>query len=131
MKKLLLIVISIAALASLTGCTAFLIGAGAAGTVGLGLDAIRLERYVSEDRAWAAAIDTLNARGIQILSENQKKGTISAKIEDTDLSIQILGQKSKTTTIDVKARKKGLPNLELANKIIDDINTRLKTSKPR
>jgi ABC-type xylose transport system substrate-binding protein len=130
MKKLLLSIIGIAALVSTAGCAGLLLGTSTVGGVGLAMDTIRLERFISMEKAWAAAIDTLSQMSADITSENKTHGTINAEIEETVISIQLLEQESKTVTIDVKARKKGLPDLALADKIVEDINTKF-SPKPK
>ena len=129
MKKIILFALYTIFALTVTGCSAFLIGAGTAGGVGLGLDTIRLERYMGYDRAWTTTLATLEEMNAGVSSKDMSKGTISAVREDSDISIQLTQQKSQTITIDVSVRKKGFPNLELADTIVQNINENISAKK--
>ncbi|MBU4304161.1 MAG: DUF3568 domain-containing protein [Candidatus Omnitrophica bacterium] len=122
MKKITLFLLCTVLTLSVSGCSAFLIGAGTAGGIGLGLDTIRLERYMEYGHAWAITLATLEEMNARVSSEDVNKGKISAAMEDSDISIQLIQQKSQTITIDVSVRKKGFPNMELADTIVQNIS---------
>ncbi len=126
MKKFLLSIIGVAALVSLTGCAGLILGAGTLGGAGLAMDTIRLERYVSMDQAWTATKETLSEMNITIKAEDQAAGTIDANLDKTVITITLVEHDAKTVTIDVKARRKGLPQLQLAEQIIETINAKLR-----
>jgi hypothetical protein len=94
--------------------------------MGLAMDTIRLERYVTMDQAWTATKDTLEEMNVTITAENPDAGTINAELEKTVITITLVEHDAKTVSIDVKARRKGLPRLQLAEQIIETINAKLR-----
>ena len=113
-------------LCTLTGCAGFLAGATALGGVTIGMDTMRLERNITTDQAWDAAQMALQNIDAQITSQDRTRGIISATAEDSDLTITITKQDTLPTWIDIKCRRNGLPNLELANHVLETINTSLR-----
>jgi len=129
MKKNLIKLIAVFVISSTVyGCGPFLIGSGVAGSVILSVDTVRLRRNITYEQAWSATQATLEETG-EITFKNEQKGIISAKSEETEVAIEIIKIAEQTTAIDVKARKKGLPNLGLAESIADKINDNLKAQK--
>jgi len=127
MKKLFAAIASIIALVSLTGCSAFLIGAGTAGTVGVGIDTIRLERFVDFEQAWTATTTTLEELEATTTSVNQGKGIIEAEdANENEIIITIGAWEERATAIDVSVRRKGLPNLKHADLIVETINEKFR-----
>jgi len=127
MKKLFTAIASIIALVSLTGCSAFLIGAGTAGTVGVGIDTIRLERFVDFEQAWTATTTTLEELEATTTSVNQGKGIIEAEdANENEIIITIGAWEERATAIDVSVRRKGLPNLKHADLIVETINEKFR-----
>jgi len=126
MKKLMLKIICSAALVSLTGCAPFLIGAG---TVGVGADTIRLERFTDLDTAWQATMDALNEQSAVISSEDKPKGMLRAEIDKNELNIEIQAADTSTMAINIKARKKGLPALKFADSLAEKINEKISAAK--
>ncbi|MCG2712522.1 MAG: hypothetical protein L6416_09405 [Candidatus Omnitrophica bacterium] len=125
-RRFILGFIAISFLAFISGCTAFLAGAG---TIGIGMDTIRLERCIDYDTAWNAAIETLQDLSAAIELEDKTNNQIKANTPE--YKIRILVQKSveESVLIDVSVRKKGLPNLSFADKIVEQINTKLRQKK--
>lgn len=126
MKKFLLSILSFGLLCSITGCSALMLGGGAAGGASLAMDTIRLERFVNYENAWGAAIETLNEMNAKIISDDQDKGIIKSELNGADITISIMQLKSRPTSIDVKVREKGFPNLKLADTIVEAINEQLR-----
>ncbi|MDD5746359.1 MAG: DUF3568 family protein [Candidatus Omnitrophica bacterium] len=126
MKKLLLAILGVAALVSVSGCAGLILGTGTLSGMGLAMDTIRLERYVTMDQAWTATKDTLEEMNVTITAENPDAGTINAELEKTVITITLVEHDAKTVSIDVKARRKGLPRLQLAEQIIETINAKLR-----
>ncbi|MBI4845078.1 MAG: DUF3568 family protein [Candidatus Omnitrophica bacterium] len=125
MKKILTAILGMLTLCCLCGCSALLIGATTAGSVGMGVDTIRLERFVEYSAAWNAALATMEEMNAQIATENQLSGIIEAEVDGAKITINIRQMKDRPASIDVTARKKGFPSLSLADKIVEDINGRL------
>ncbi|MFH1093077.1 MAG: hypothetical protein V1739_02845 [Candidatus Omnitrophota bacterium] len=126
MRKFTLGFMAIAFLGFISGCTAFLAGAGA---VGIGMDTVRLERYTDYNTAWNAAIESLHDLSASIELEDETNNEIRASM--SGYKIKILVQKSlkESILVDVSVRKKGLPNLKLADKILEQINIKLRQKK--
>ena len=126
MKKVLMGILVGAIAISLTGCTAFLLGSGAVAGVGMSIDTIRLERIVDKQTAWDVTKSTLAELG-EITLENQAHHELEAEIDEAKVKVEILQAKGKKQVwIDVKVRKKGIPDLTLANDLVDKINDNLK-----
>jgi hypothetical protein len=125
MKKFTLVAVGLFLSASLlSGCIAILLGAGVAGGIVISQDTIRLQYDTNFDRAYRATHDALDKMGI-INAEDKKAGTIVATIQDSHINARVIPVTSNAIRIEVKARKNLLPNLDLASKIINDINNRL------
>ena len=115
--------IAISFLAVMSGCTAFLAGAG---TIGMGMDTIRLERYTEYDTAWNAALETLHDLSANIELEDKTNNQIKASMSDYKIKIVVQQSTQKSVFVDVSARKKGLPNLSFADKIVEQINIKIR-----
>ncbi|MFH1459467.1 MAG: DUF3568 family protein [Candidatus Omnitrophota bacterium] len=123
MKNLSYLIAIIICLLSVSGCSAFLIGAGTAGTVGIGMDTMRLERNVNFDRAWHVSIQTLLSKNVDLIEDNKEKGIIKAILDESNITLKIMQlNESGPTAIDITVRKKGLPNLRLADEFVEAIN---------
>ena len=107
-----------------SGCIALFLGAGVAGGIAISQDTIRLQYNCNTQKAYKATHDSLDHMGI-INSEDQKANKIEATVEDSHITARIIPVTHNSTRIEVKARKNLLPNLDLASKIINDINGRL------
>ncbi|RKY35170.1 MAG: hypothetical protein DRP78_05730 [Candidatus Omnitrophota bacterium] len=126
MRKIITPLIGICIIISLCGCTAFLIGAGTAGGVAtVGIDTLRLSRYTSFENAWSAVIDSFNDSNIKVTSQDKKNGLISSFQEQSIIQAQIRKKGDEPVRIDIKVRKKGLPDLKSAEQIINKINNKL------
>ncbi len=123
MKKFILGIIAIMFLAGISGCTALLVGAG---TIGVGMDTMRLERYTTFDTAWDAALETLHNLSADINVEDKKNGQIKAVMADYKIKVHVAQSEQKSVFVDVSVRQKGLPSLKLADQIIEQINTRIR-----
>ena len=122
-KRFILGILAVIFLGTISGCTAFLAGAG---TIGLGMDTMRLERFTDYDTAWDAAMESLNDLSADIELEDKPNDLIKAAI--SDYKIKILVQKSLQgpVFVDVSVRYKGLPDLKFADQIIEQINIKLR-----
>lgn len=108
----------------LSGCVLFVLGAGAAGGLAATHDKVHLQFDTDFENGWKITHKALDFMGI-INSQDKAAGTILATIEESNVvaKVTVIGQSS--IQIEVKARKNMLPNLDLANKILNDINNRL------
>ena len=125
MKRFFLL--SVACLLSVvlfSGCVALILGAGVAGGIAISQDTIRLQSNTNRDRAFNVTRQTLDRMGI-INKEEPKAGTIEATVEDSHVVARIIPVTKSSMRIEVKVRKNLLPNMDLASKIINDINSRL------
>ena len=122
-KKFILGIFAIIFLGTISGCTAFL---AVAGTIGIGMDTMRLERFTDYDTAWNAAIESLHDLSATIEIEDKKNDKIIATLSDFKIKILVQKTVQESMIIDVSVRKKGLPNLSLADKIIEQINIKIR-----
>ena len=128
MRKILLIVLIGAISLSLAGCSVFLLGSGAVAGVGMSIDTVRLERKIEKSVAWDITKQTIEALG-QITYENKTRFEIEAEVEGVKISAEILQVEGREYVwIDITARKKGLPDIDMANTIVDTINDNLKNT---
>lgn len=123
LKNFFLLCTAIFCIASLSGCTAFLAGAG---TIGMGMDTIRLERFVDYDTAWNAALESLHDLSANIELEDKTNNQIKATMADYKIKILVQKSAKESVFVDVSARKKGLPSLSFADKIIEQVNIKIR-----
>jgi len=124
MKKIL-VVMGVAILPMLLcGCPLILVGGGVAGGIAISKDSVTLNADTSFERAWNVTYGNLKNMGA-IIFEDKKNGKIEAEIQDTDVYAQITRLTKKTMSIQIKARKNMLPNIDLAQNIINKINSAL------
>lgn len=123
MKRFIVGIIAITFLSGIYGCTAFLAGAG---TIGIGMDTVRLERYIDYDTAWNATIESLHELAANIELEDKTNNQIKASIEDYKIKILVQKSAQESVLVDVSVRRKGLPNLRFADKIIEQISGKIR-----
>jgi hypothetical protein len=126
MKRLHVAIIGLSLVVCLCGCAPLLLTLGAAGTAAVSLDTIRLERNIEYDKVWQATLDALKQNDASIDSEDKEKGLIKATIEFSNISINVAQIQDRPTAVDITVRRKGLPNLKLADALAEDINAQLK-----
>lgn len=125
MKRFFLLTIScLLSVFLFSGCVAIILGAGVAGGIAVSQDTIRLQSNTSHDRAFNVTHQTLDRIGI-INKEDQKAGIIESTVEDSHVVARIIPVTKNSIRIEVKVRKNLLPNMDLASKIVNDINGRL------
>lgn len=122
-KRFTLGFIAIFFLAFMSGCSAFLAGAG---TIGMGMDTLRLERCTDYDTAWNATIETLHDLSASIELEDKTNNQIQASVSDYKIRILVQQSTQESVVVDVSVRKKGLPNLKFADKIVEQINVKIR-----
>lgn len=103
-------------LASLCGCAAVLIGAGAVGGYAIAKDSVSGEIDTSFQQVWAQSIKVAEDMGA-VTSQDKKQGRIEAEISMSRVWITIDELNKDTARLIVGARKNLLPNLNLANKV--------------
>ena len=108
----------------LNGCVPILIGAGVAGGIVVTQDMVRLQYDTSFDHAWDTTHEAIDKMGI-ISFQDKKAGKIEATIQESFVTARVTPVTAQSMKIEIKARKNMLPNMDLANKIINDINNRL------
>ncbi|MBL7081823.1 MAG: DUF3568 family protein [Candidatus Omnitrophica bacterium] len=124
MKRVILVVLSICFLGTLCGCAAVLLGGAVAGGMAVSKDTAKLETDTSFQRAWTVTYNTLLEMG-EISLRDEDAGEIEAKINDSDVTAQIIRITRKSVRIEIKARKNLMPEVGLAVEIINKINRRL------
>ena len=123
MKKILMTCFVVASLLSVYGCAAVLIGAGVAGGVAISEDTAKLEVDTSYGRAWKVTYDTIHSMGA-INTQDKDSGKIEANVQDTRIEAKIIPLTPQAVRIEIKARKNLLPNMDLAMRIINRINSK-------
>jgi hypothetical protein len=123
MKKFALVVTLMIFCASMYGCAAVLVGAGVAGGIAISEDTAKLEVDTNFDRAWNNTLNTIKGMGV-ITSTDRDSGKIEALVQETKVEAKIVPLTSRTVRIEVKARKNMLPNMDLAMRIINRINSK-------
>ncbi len=123
MKRYFLLPIVLLGMLLSSGCVALLVGAGVAGGIAVSQDKVQLQVDTSYEHAFKVVHTTLERMGI-INTEDQKGGNIEATIQESHVIARITSVTAKSVRIEIKARKNFLPNMDLANKIINDINNR-------
>jgi hypothetical protein len=108
---------------SLYGCAAVLVGAGVAGGIAISEDTAKLETDSTFDRSWKVTYDVLRSMGA-ITKQDRESGKIEAVIQDSKVEAKIIPLTSRTTQVQIKARKNMLPNMDLAMRIINRINSK-------
>ena len=125
MKRILFLIVScLLSVVLFSGCVAIILGAGVAGGIAISQDTIRLQSNTNRDRAFNVTHQTLDRMGI-INKEDPKAGTIESTVEDSHVVARIIPVTKNSMRIEIKARKNLLPNMDLASKIVNDINSRL------
>ena len=83
--------------------------------------------FTDTDKAWQATMAAFQEMQLSVISEDKEKGIIKAEDNDgNNISAQILHIESRPVSIDITVRKKGLPNLKLADSIVDAINKKFR-----
>ena len=124
-KRFIVGIFAITLLSGIFGCTAFLAGAG---TLGIGMDTVRLERNTDYDTAWNATIESLHELSANIELEDKINNQIKASMADYKIKILVQKSVAESVFVDVSVRKKGLPNLKFADKIIEQISGKIRYS---
>lgn len=118
LKLFILIILSL----SLSGCLMMWIGAGAAGGYALGRDYIQGDTDKSFEGMFDTALNILEGMGtIQSRFSNPSMGNIRAAVGSSRVDILIERLTLKTVRLRVKSRKNLMPNLELAQRIYNNI----------
>jgi hypothetical protein len=123
MKKFSLIITLMIFSASMYGCAAVLVGAGVAGGIAISEDTAKLETDTSFDRAWRITYNMIKSMGV-IAQADRDIGKIDATIQESRVEAKVIPLTSRTVRIQVKARKNMLPNMDLAMRIINRINSK-------
>jgi hypothetical protein len=123
MKKFAFVITLMLFCASMYGCAAVLVGAGVAGGIAISEDTAKLEVDTSYDRAWRITYDTVKSMGI-ITSSDRESGKIEATVQESKVEAKVVPLTSRTVRIEIKARKNMLPNMDLAMRIINRINSK-------
>lgn len=117
-KAFILILISL----SLSGCLMMWIGAGAAGGYAIGRDYIQGETDKNFDSVYDSALDIVEIMGVvESKFSNPSIAKIRAKVDTSSLEIIIERLTRQTVRLKVKSRKNLMPNLELAQRVYNNI----------
>ena len=120
MRNLLIGLLMVLLGISTAGCALFLVGAGAAGGVAISKDTATVNVDKSFEQAWNVTYKQLESMGA-INLQDKKVGKIGANIQNSEVTANIKRLTRKTVTIEIKARKNLLPNVGLAQDILNAI----------
>lgn len=123
MKRFSLAITLLIFCATLYGCAAVLVGAGVAGGIAISEDTAKLEVDSNFDRTWKITYGVVKSMGV-VTKEDRESGKIEAKIQDSSVEAKVVPLTSRTTQIQIKARKNLLPNMDLAMRMINRINSK-------
>ena len=99
------------------GCALFLVSAGAAGGYAISKDSIEGEVHSSMGSVYNASIDAIKSKGT-IRQEDKEHGKIEGIFgNDVTVKIELTQASSKSVKVKVEARKRLLPNIEVAQEV--------------
>ena len=109
-----------------SGCALFLVGAGVGGGIAVSRDTVEGHFDKSMDQVWKASREVMMQEGF-IRLEDKVRGRIEGEAEKSEVKIEISQVSERTVRVRVKARKsyKLVPNIDLANKIYNQIFKKL------
>jgi hypothetical protein len=99
-----------------SGCIFVIAGVAALGGYAVSKDTIQGETDKTFVNVWNSSVDVLNIMGT-VYSEYKSKGQIEAKIDASDVKVQIEEITSRTTRLRISARKYLLPDIGLAQRL--------------
>lgn len=118
MKSLLKLGIILFLAFSISGCVAFLVGAGVIGGVAISEDTV--ESYVDRDfdALWKISIDVIERIGV-VTEKDKDKGLLKGVVEKSAVTVKLEEISQKTTRLKISARRlhKLLPNIKMATKL--------------
>ena len=117
-KRFLIIVALVSVFFS--GCAVFLIGAGVAGGYAISKDAMEFNSDRNFNSVWDSAVHVLDIMGT-IKSKDFQKGRIEADVDASHVIVRIESITNQSTRLRVSARRYLMPNLNLAQKVLNKI----------
>ena len=114
MKKIIGFALS---LLLITGCIPVIIGAGMVTGYSLSNDSASGNITAEYRILWDICMDKLEAMEAEILSSNESKGTIKAKLSEHSIYIKINTITTNTQRLKVSARQYFMPKAQFAQKI--------------
>lgn len=122
--KNLQIVLFLLACFLFTGCAAVLVGAGVGGGIAISKDSASVNLDKSFDTAWSVTFKQIEKMGA-INFQDKKSGKIEANIQNSKVTAKVTQLTKMTINIEIKARKNLLPNVSLAQEILNQIIQKL------
>ncbi len=122
------LLLSLCLLTTVTGCIPLLVTGGLAGGIVLSVDTARIDLDTTIDRAWEVTYQVLESKG-EILSEDSAEGVIRARIQETSVIAYVArvtyDSGDTSVWVDISARRKALPHIDMAFEIINEIQGRI------
>ncbi|NQT28532.1 MAG: hypothetical protein HQ570_02930 [Candidatus Omnitrophica bacterium] len=114
MKKIIGLILG---LLLITGCIPVLIGAGL--VTGYSLSTATASGNVTAEYRvlWDLCLDELETMEAEILSSNESKGAIKAKVSEHSIAIKVVSISTNTQRLKVTARQLLMPKAQFAQKI--------------
>ena len=111
--------------ASLSGCAALLLGAGAAGGYAVSADSITNRLEAPYDMAYDTSQQVVDDLGV-ILEEDHSRGRIKAEVEGAIVTVTVKRLTSDAVELRVRARNKFLmPRMAVAQRVYNAIMEKL------
>ena len=125
LRKIALIIFLLGACVPLSGCFyLFLGGVAAAGGYAVSQDTIQGETSKDFSEVWDAAVDIVSIMG-NITSQSEALGKISAIVNSSKVTVQVLQLTPSTVRLKVKARKNIFPSIANAQDVFVKVMNRV------
>ncbi|MDD4182248.1 MAG: DUF3568 family protein [Candidatus Omnitrophica bacterium] len=116
-KKIIYLGVMFFSLCAINACVPILVGTGVVAGYTLSNDSAIGEVKCDYRTLWDVSIDRLQNLKAEILSSNESKGLIKAKVTDNDVTIKIDTISPSMQKLKISARKYLLPKPQFAQKI--------------
>jgi len=117
LKKIIYLGVIFFSLCSISACVPILVGTGVVAGYTLSNDSAIGEVKCDYRTLWDVSMDKLQNLKAEILTSNESKGLIKAKVTDNDVTIKIDAISPSMQKLKISARKYLLPKPQFAQKI--------------
>jgi hypothetical protein len=108
----------------LSGCTPFLLAAGAVGGYAVSKDSVTVDLDRPLEQVWKAAVEETKKLGT-LKKEDRNEGRLEALISRTDVVVTVESLTPSTVRVVVRARKHLLPKIQVAQRLATAIIRRV------
>ena len=125
MRRGLIAALCVACTITTSGCALFLIGAAATGGYALGKDSVINHFDKPKQHVFRRSVAVVKEMGGEITIEDEANGLLRAHMHEATVTITVRPLTKKTVELKVKARKTGLPAVDVAQDVYNKILPRL------